>query len=462
MPPRRNNSATFERMPENGEDATNTRRGSDSSINGVDASTFLPPSPGQSSKALVPHVPSLCVVMAFTFITVTCFTITLPTVQQYLRLLGAPDTLVGLVVGLTPFGAGAMQIPISFVLEKVTMRCILICYALILITSQILYAAAGMTGTAATLLIARTVAGMISGPQLLTTYVARTTDLTNRSKYMLRVAITVAAGYAAGPLIGGAIELFCDHLNWHIPDAPPSPANLRDTSTLLRYLFNSATLPGWVMASLTTIELIFIVALFREPPRPGAPPPNVVTPNDTPLAAGAESAGVVPADPPVPYRQIAVCLFVGMVWPINISGWQVCDKASKLLPTRPQPCHTRLFSRLTCAPPHPTPPQVHTIHRVIYVWHWPAWTLAVYLFAMLITGVPIAMVDFASCMSDSVGLLVMLTGSIVGLVCFFGCARGVLNRSHPRGCHVDGPQTHGCQNHTPNPRACMRATHVPA
>ena len=39
---------------------------------------------------------------------------------------------------------------------------------------------------------------------------------------------------------------------------------------------------------------------------------------------------------------------------------------------------------------------------------------------MLGTGIPIAMVNFAAWMSDAVGLVVMLSVAILGLVCFFG------------------------------------------
>ena len=237
--------------------------------------------PGETKpEAARPHLPSLCIVMGFTFITVTCFTITLPTVQQYLNVLGppnsegAPQWLVGLVVGLTPFGAGIMQIPISFILQRYPMRNILIAYALILIFSQLLYAAATVTNTCMTLLVARIVAGLVSGPQLLTTYVARTTDLSNRSMYMLRVAITIAAGYAAGPLLGGGLESICRRLNWNIPDAPPlgtpGPTSW-DWPLAKKYLLNAATLPGWAMALLMAVELCFIACSFREPPRPCAP-----------------------------------------------------------------------------------------------------------------------------------------------------------------------------------------------
>ena len=37
---------------------------------------------------------------------------------------------------------------------------------------------------------------------------------------MLRVAITIAAGYAAGPLLGGGFELVCRRAGWPVPDGP--------------------------------------------------------------------------------------------------------------------------------------------------------------------------------------------------------------------------------------------------
>ena len=77
----------------------------------------------------------------------------------------------------------------------------------------IIYALGALSGSLATILVARVITGLAGGPTWLSTYVARSTSTELRSHYMQYVSLSVGLGYGIGPFIGGALYAICSSLD---------------------------------------------------------------------------------------------------------------------------------------------------------------------------------------------------------------------------------------------------------
>ena len=83
-------------------------------------------------------VVSLYSVMAYTLLTVTTFTISLPTCRQAITSLGGTPRLSGAVMGFMPLASGFAQLPLLLVLKRVPLRTVLLTFCVVLCASQVL------------------------------------------------------------------------------------------------------------------------------------------------------------------------------------------------------------------------------------------------------------------------------------------------------------------------------------
>eukprot|EP00964_Phaeocystis_antarctica_P163968 scaffold141191_cov93-Phaeocystis_antarctica.AAC.1 len=85
-------------------------------------------------------------------------------------------------MGFMPLASGFVQLPLLFVLKRVPLRTVLLTFCVVLCASQVLYGLSGWLGSPVALLASRAISGLVSGPQLITTYVARAVSIQQRSK----------------------------------------------------------------------------------------------------------------------------------------------------------------------------------------------------------------------------------------------------------------------------------------
>ena len=234
-----------------------------------------------------PPFHSFIVTLCYSVLTVTSFTVVLPTSPFYMASFGAPQALVGVMIGLTPIFSGLMQPFIMPLLRHVPLRKVLIGFCLTNIVASSLYALGAQSGSVATVLVSRCLAGSVGGPAIPSTYVSRSTSLRHRSRYMMLVGVGIGCGYALGPLAGVLVELVCDRAGWN--------ETALDTNTA----------PGWLMAILFALELGAICAFFVEPPRPTPPTAS------SPAAKG------------VPWARVAAVYVLVFATPINVGAWDV-------------------------------------------------------------------------------------------------------------------------------------------
>ena len=126
-------------------------------------------------------------------------------------------------------------------------------FCVLLIISQVIFAFAGVAGSPALLITSRALSGLVSGPQCLTSYVAKSTQPARRTAVMLRVGITIAGGYASGVLLGGLLAQF--------PSYEDRIGHISATTS-------GESLVGWLVALFAVIELGLLVVYFEEPPEP--------------------------------------------------------------------------------------------------------------------------------------------------------------------------------------------------
>ena len=348
-------------------------------------------------------VVSLYSVMAYTLLTVTTFTISLPTCRQAISSLGGTPLLSGALMGFMPLASGFVQLPLLFVLKRVPLRTVLLTFCVVLCASQVLYGLAGWLGSPVALLASRAISGLVSGPQLITTYVARAVSIQQRSKVcicsmnaqrrslllaislttlllttcskvMMRVGVAFTGGYALGTLIPTALAAvqIVEHQTGTLPGAKAS----------LLALVSPDSLPGWVIALLAAIEFVFLLYAFREPPHAAAVDIERVGPGP---GSGPE--------PGVTSRKVTAPLAAGIFYigaiACNIGAWEV------------------FTSNYT---------QLH--------WGWAVWEASLYLFANLFFVVPINLLNFPALFSDRAGMLAFMGLGVTSQALFFGLSAG--------------------------------------
>ena len=234
---------------------------------------------------------SFVAVICYSVLTVTSFTVCLPTSTQYVSSFGVSDSLAGLMVGLTPIFSGIVQLPLIPILRKYPLKQILMTGCVVNMFASVMYSLAAVSGSVATLFVARCIMGSVGGPTYASSYVMKTTGLKTRSQYMIYVGISIGIGYGLGPLTGLVVELICGAANWNAP------------------ALDSSTAPGWLMVALYAIELVVLGAQMVEPPKP------------KPKGAGSKGGGGPP--PSLPYARLAVCYAIVFVVPFNVGMWDV-------------------------------------------------------------------------------------------------------------------------------------------
>ena len=174
-----------------------------------------------------------------------------------------------------PIFSGIVQLPLIPVIQKFPLKNCLLANCVINMGASVMYALAAVSGSVATLFVARALMGSVGGPVWCTTYVVRTTGLKTRSTYMLYVGLGIGLGYGLGPLLALTVEAVCNAAEF---DAPA---------------MDSSTAPGWLMVVLFGIEMLCLGALMEEPPK------LVPTPGG---GGGGASGGATPA---LPYARLA-------------------------------------------------------------------------------------------------------------------------------------------------------------
>jgi len=153
-----------------------------------------------------------------------------------------------------------------------------------------IYALGDLSGSLAVVMIARCLFGIVGGPSVVSTYIARSTPPKARSLAMQHVGIGIGIGYALGPLLGVLTEAVCNAAGWTHP------------------ALNSNTAPGWLVVFLFLVETALILVFFVEP-KSGGPPPG--------------SGGPPPPLAPEIKTRLAVALTIVYFTPINVGLWEV-------------------------------------------------------------------------------------------------------------------------------------------
>ena len=148
---------------------------------------------------------------------------------------GGSRSTAGWVVGITALGTGCMQPFLGYPLKHYRLKTLMLMLCGFNFVGWILYALGDLSGSLATILVARVITGLAGGPTWLSTYVARSTSTDLRSHYMQYVSLSVGFGYGIGPFIGGALYAICSSLD------------------LDGKVFNKYTSPGWLWAGFALV-----------------------------------------------------------------------------------------------------------------------------------------------------------------------------------------------------------------
>ena len=142
-----------------------------------------------------PPLGSFIVVLAYSVLTVTAFTIAIPTATSYVTSLGGSDSLAGWLVGITPIFAGVVQPLITPLLKRFQLKTILIAWCFVNAAGASLYALGQLSNWLGTILIARGIQGAVGGPTYASSYVSRSTGPKSRTMYMQYVSVGIGLGY---------------------------------------------------------------------------------------------------------------------------------------------------------------------------------------------------------------------------------------------------------------------------
>lgn len=124
-----------------------------------------PPTPAVTS--LSPKFPSwssFLTTIFYAVLTVTTFTIVLPTGPAYMESFGVSVAFVGYSFGMTPMFSALMQPLVFLALRAYPLKRILIGFCLVNIVGSCLYSLANGTDQVATVLISRAISGAVGGP----------------------------------------------------------------------------------------------------------------------------------------------------------------------------------------------------------------------------------------------------------------------------------------------------------
>ena len=242
--------------------------------------------PSDAASQMPKHMPSFYVVVFYSTLTVSSFTICLPTSARYMASFGAPPALVGVLVGLTPFFSGFAQPLLIPVFKRLPLKTLLFIFCGVNIVASAMYALGELSTSVATVLVARCLMGFVGGPSVCSTFVARAAGVKARSACMQRIGVGIGIGYALGPLLGVLTELVCNAAGWTHP------------------ALNGYTAPGWLMIFFFFIEMLLLALVFQEPRSVGPPPSH-----------GPK--------PPLPWSRLAIALVVVYIAPINVGAWDI-------------------------------------------------------------------------------------------------------------------------------------------
>jgi MFS family permease len=242
-----------------------------------------------------PGLQPFIAVCLYSVLTVTGFTISIPTSERYTASFGVDNTLAGILVGLVPIFSALMQPFVIRALGTYRFIPILYCGCVVNMAGLVLYALAPLTDNFATVLVARAIMGTAGGPAYMSTYIARTTGPKTRGKWMMRMSVAIGMGYALGPLLGLLCEVVANEAGWNYD------------------VFDANTVPAWLMVVLFAGQ-VAVLFLFAEG---GDPPPKQGG------DAGAKKGPAPPAPVELPWGTI--CLYYAQIFltPINVAGWEI-------------------------------------------------------------------------------------------------------------------------------------------
>lgn len=327
---------------------------------------FCPP-PGNERADQLPPIGSFSVAVFYCVLSVTQFVIVLPTSTAYMEAFGVPKELVGVLVGLTPFGAGLVQPFLVPLFNRVKLKTILLLWCVISSVGNTMYALGLLSGTVAVPIVARFIMGSATGLTIVSTYVVRTTGVKARTVVMQWVGLGIGIGYSAGPLLGVAVEAVCNAAGWiYPPVSNPHLANSSSTNATVdtKYIvLNGATTVGWLMLILFGIEFCLVLAFFKEPPNPKGPP------------ADAEGA---PAPPPLPLGRILCAMVPVYLIPMNVGSWEV-----------------------------------NTVFTGTSIWRWTTIYTGLYLGLLQLVVVPLLLIPVTHWLSDRAGMLISCAEIII-------------------------------------------------
>uniref|UniRef100_A0A7S3ZT74 Major facilitator superfamily (MFS) profile domain-containing protein n=1 Tax=Pelagomonas calceolata TaxID=35677 RepID=A0A7S3ZT74_9STRA len=244
-----------------------------------------------NKKEKRPPTSSLLVVLLQGVMQVGGFTAIIPTATMYVKAVGGSASTAGWLVGITALGTGLMQPFLGYPLKHYRLKTLMLALCGFNFVGWILYALGDLSGSLATIMVARVITGLAGGPTWLSTYVARSTSTELRSHYMQYVSLSVGLGYGIGPFIGGALYAICSSLDCD------------------GKVFNKYTSPGWLWAVFAVVVAVLLQTFMVEPPV--AKKPNAL--------GGAPS----PAQTGIPWDRILPILPIVFAVPLNVGSWEV-------------------------------------------------------------------------------------------------------------------------------------------
>jgi len=229
---------------------------------------------------------SFAAVYSISLINVVAFVSVVPTASEYMQSVGGSKDLAGILVGLQPITQGFMNIPLTALLRKTSLKNVLLLACAMWGIGSIVYALADTASSAVMLFAGRMIIGSIGGPQLGSTYVARAYDVDSRSSAMVIMTSSTALGFAVGP---GIAFLLAEAFN-HLPQ---------------NSVFNKMTAPALIVALISACLFVFTSLNFEEPPEFGAKS----------VDQGTEKH--------FPWVGLAVAFFATLTFSIGFGVWEV-------------------------------------------------------------------------------------------------------------------------------------------
>jgi len=202
------------------------------------------------------HRVSFILALGSAFFQTVVFAIVVPTVNEYVEMLGYGRWFAGALGATAAFVPGILSPVWRRTEAKLSLK---VCFTIVAISQIIgtfLWTQGLTTNSAWILLVSRIFSGVGSPGNCYASYINRGVSASEKSGASTMASVAFLSAYAVGSLIAYILTVIGQKF-------PVST----DTNSTVYKLFNQYTYPGWVMCFLYVMYLISILTIFTEPPR---------------------------------------------------------------------------------------------------------------------------------------------------------------------------------------------------